>query len=140
LLASTTKGYILFMAPRKTPRLTVVPIAAARSAAPANLGEAGAALWRSLNDEYVIDDAGGREMLLQICSATDRAEECASAIAQDGPVIRTKSGIRDHPLLKHELAARSFIVRSLHRLGLDIEPTRSSVGRPPGTYMKARGP
>jgi hypothetical protein len=127
------------MAPKK-PTLTVVPIAAARSPAPANLGESGAALWRALNNEYVIDDAAGAAMMLQICMATDRAEECAAAIAQDGPTIRTKSGLRDHPLLKHELAARSFIVRSLHRLGLDIEPTRSSVGRPPGTYMKARGP
>jgi hypothetical protein len=37
-----------------------------------------------------------------------------------------KSGV---PIVS--LAARSFIVRSLHRLGLDIEPTRNSVGRPP---------
>jgi hypothetical protein len=123
------------MAHRKTPQLTVVPITAARSPAPANLGEPGAKLWQSLHSEYVIDDAGGAEMLLQICAAADRAAECGAVIAQDGPVIRTKTGLRDHPLLKHELAARSFVVRSLHRLGLDIEPTRARVGRPPGTYI-----
>ena len=41
---------------------------------------------------------------------------------------------REHPLLKHQLATRSFIVRSLHRLGLDIEPARHEIGRPAGPY------
>jgi hypothetical protein len=41
----------------------------------------------------------------------------------------TKAGPKDHPLIKYELAARSFIVRSLHRFGLDVEPVRA-VGRP----------
>jgi hypothetical protein len=48
--------------------------------------------------------------------------------------IRSKSGIREHPLLKHQLATRSFIVRSLHRLSLDIEPARHEIGRPAGPY------
>jgi hypothetical protein len=34
----------------------------------------------------------------------------AVQIARDGAVIRTKSGLKDHPLVRHELAARSFIV------------------------------
>jgi hypothetical protein len=37
--------------------------------------------------------------------------------------------LRDHPLLKHELAARGFITKSLHRLGLDVEPI-GRIGRP----------
>jgi hypothetical protein len=50
-------------------------------------------------------------------------------------MIKGKNGLRrDHPLLKHELSARSFVVRSLHRLGLDIEPTRDGSGRPPGSF------
>ena len=57
-----------------------------------------------------------------------------STIARDGPTIRTKAGLKDHPLLRHELAAQSFIVRSLHRLGLDIEPARHEIGRPAGPY------
>jgi hypothetical protein len=122
----------------KKPELTVVgQPAATPSSPPANLGEAGTKLWQALQKEYRIDDAGGCEMLLQICLAADRAEECAAVIAADGPTIRTKAaGIRDHPLLKHELAARSFIVRSLHRLGLDIEPKRDGPGRPPGTFTR----
>ena len=77
-------------------------------------------------------------MLLQICAAADRAEECAEAIDRDGPMIRTQNGLRDHPLLKLELASRAFVVRSLHRLGLDIEPTRNGPGRPSGTHNPTR--
>jgi hypothetical protein len=54
---------------------------------------------------------------------------CGEKIERDGPVVSTKHGPKDHPLIKHELAARSFVVRSLHRLGLDVEPIRSA-GRP----------
>lgn len=36
-----------------------------------------------------------------------------------------------HPLLQHAVTA-------LHRLGLDIEPTRDNVGRPPGTFNRTR--
>jgi hypothetical protein len=47
----------------------------------------------------------------------------------DGEVIRTKTGFRDHPLLKHELGARNFVCRTLSRLGLNVEPVRGP-GRP----------
>jgi hypothetical protein len=47
-------------------------------------------------------------------------------------------GVRDHPLLKHELAARSFVTRALHRLNLDVEPTRDGPGRPPGIFPRGR--
>jgi hypothetical protein len=36
------------------------------------------------------------------------------------PMMMFKQDLKDHPLLRHELATRSFVVRSLHRLGLDI--------------------
>jgi hypothetical protein len=55
-------------------------------------------------------------------------------IGRDGVTIRTKSGVREHPLLKHRLATQSFVVRSLHRLGLDIIPPRHEIGRPAGPY------
>ncbi len=124
---------------KKPPKLTVVDGTHTPFDPQASLGEAGRRLWQAIQSEYRIDDSGGCEMLLQICLASDRAEEYAAVIAADGPTIRTKGGgLRDHPLLKHELAARSFIVRSLHRLGLDIEPTRSVVGRPAGTFNRTK--
>jgi hypothetical protein len=123
---------------KNPPELTVVDTARNVFDPPATLDKAGAALWQSIQNEYRIDDAGGREMLAQICAAEDRAAEYAALIAHDGPTIRTKAGLRDHPLIRHELAARSFIVRSLHRLGLNVEPTRGAVGRPAGTFNPTR--
>jgi len=72
--------------------------------------------------------------LAQACSALDRAEECAGHIASDGVVIRGKTGLKEHPLLKHEIAARSFVVRTLSRLGLDVEAIKP-MGRPPGPRL-----
>ena len=77
-----------------------------------------------------IQDVGGVEMLAQACAMLDAAEDYAGHIAQDGPVIRVNDTIKDHPLIKHELAARAFVVRTLQRLGLDVEAIKP-VGRPP---------
>ena len=109
---------------KKNPSLTLIPTESTSLQPPATLGSAGAKLWKSITREYRVDDAGSNEMLLQICAAADRVEEYGATIARDGLTIRTKNGVRDHPLLKHELAARAFISRALHRLNLDIEPTR----------------
>ena len=100
---------------------------------PRPLGRYGAELWRSIASEYSFDDTPGREILYHACAALDRAEDCAAQIAIDGPVLRTKSGIREHPALRCELASRSFCVRTLARLGLDYEPVKA-VGRPPSAY------
>jgi len=97
------------------------------------LGETGATLWRSIMAEYEISDSGGLTLLEQACCAADRAKECSDIITVDGSMISTKHGPKDHPLLRHELAARSFVVRTIGRLGLDVEPVRSGPGRPPGT-------
>lgn len=126
---------------KNPPKLMVVdapPPAAMTPAPPPGLAEAGAKLWQSIQEEYRIDDAGGRAMLGEICRAADRAAECAELIARDGATIRTKAGLKEHPLLKIELSSRSFVVRSLHRLGLDIEPTRDTAGRPPGSFNRTR--
>ena len=121
---------------KKPPALTVIGSSSKPHplAPPLGLGEAGAKLWHAIHADYVIDDAGGLAMLHQICAAADRVAEYALTIARDGPTIRTKAGLKDHPLLRHELAGQPFIVRSLHRLGLDIEPTRHAIGRPAGPY------
>src|SRR5215207_7167708 len=88
---------------------------------PRHLGEHGSKLWASVHAEYGIEDAGGIEMLLLACQSLDRAEELAENIKADGVVIRSKAGLKENPLIKHELAARSFVVRTLGRLGLDVE-------------------
>jgi hypothetical protein len=87
---------------------------------PADLGEDGRNLWRSIMSEYKIDDSPGRAMLKQICACADLAE----AAHQRGS-------------LKDELASRAFVVRGLQKLNLDIESGPGRVGRPPGPKVKA---
>jgi hypothetical protein len=61
--------------------------------------------------------------------AADRAEALAAVIDQDGERIMTKTGPKDHPCLKHELAARAFVVKTLQKLGITDEPLKT-IGHP----------
>jgi phage terminase small subunit len=99
------------------------------AAPPRKLGTHGGALWKQVMAEYRITDAGGLAMLTQACIELDIAEDCRTQISRDGSCIRTKTGLKEHPLIKHELAARAFVVRTLSRLGLDVEPVKA-IGRP----------
>jgi hypothetical protein len=120
-------------------KLTIVdPSQSSSIASPSSLGEAGRKLWHAIQREYAIDDAAGRVVLEQICLCADLAERCSRRIEADGPLIRSKQGMRAHPLLKIEQSARTFVVRTLRQLGLDIEPTRDVVGRPSGTHNPTR--
>jgi len=98
---------------------------------PRQLGKQGLTFWNAVMHEYSIEDIGGVEVLAQICAALDRAEQCAEQVDRDGPTVETKSGLREHPALKGELANRAFVTRNLQRLGLNIE-TLKPVGRPSG--------
>jgi hypothetical protein len=121
--------------PRKPPaRLTVIAQQPEVTGPqpPIKLGQAGMSLWNDVLAAYEFGDRASYETLAQACAAADRAAELAAAIDKEGVGIRTRAGLRDNPLLKHELAARAFIVRALARLGLDLEPVRSGPGRPGG--------
>ncbi|RUU99680.1 hypothetical protein EOA60_03085 [Mesorhizobium sp. M1A.F.Ca.IN.020.06.1.1] len=106
-------------------------------APPRPLGPHGMALWQSVNGQYQIEDAAGIEFLVTACQALDRAEALKTQIDADGAVIRTKAGLKDHPGLKHEIAARSLCIRTLARLGLDLEPLHSGPGRPAGAGYRS---
>jgi hypothetical protein len=96
---------------------------------PRKLGDLGLSLWQSIQDEYKIDDAAGRELLAQACECADRIGRLAEKIDADGEVIETENGPKVHPAIKEELAGRNFIVKTLQKLGLNLEPVRT-VGRP----------
>ena len=102
---------------RKRPKPTlklVDPSANSNSTAPpADLGEPGRNLWQSIMREFRIDDAPGRQQLLQICHAADMAADA-----------------HERGMLKEELQARAFITRALRQMNFDVEPTRDAVGRP----------
>jgi hypothetical protein len=99
-------------------------------APPATLAAPGAKLWRSVLSQYDIRDAGGLATLEEACVQRDRATEFAAIVARDGSMIRTKSGPKEHPLIRHEREARALMCRLLQRLGLDMEPVRPGAGRP----------
>lgn len=99
---------------------------------PLNLGTSGASAWTSIQNEYQISDAGGLELLNQMCAALDDITSYDEIISHDGIVIRTKTGTRAHPLLKEKLSLRAFVTRTIQRLGLNIEVVRPTSGRPPG--------
>ena len=119
-------------------KLTVVTTSATGIKPARKLGEHGANLWRSVMSDYDIVDSGGIEMLTAACQQLDRAEALREVIDRDGEIIRTKAGPREHPGLKHELAARAFVVRTLARLGLDVEAIQP-IGRPAGMFPPKRG-
>ncbi len=90
------------------------------------------ALWTSVMGEYEIRDSGGIALLMEACAELDRAEQLAEAIKGDGCVIYSaKSGPKPNPCLKEELAARAFVVRTLQRLGLNVDAIKP-IGRPGG--------
>src|SRR5262245_18166173 len=100
------------------------------SSIPTGLGDHGRSLWSTVMAEYQGDDIGGREMLFQVCAAADMAARLRAQIDKEGVLIKTKGVPREHPLIKQELAHRSFVVRGLARLGLNFEPIRTQMGRP----------
>jgi hypothetical protein len=98
---------------------------------PRPLGAPGRALWDRVQREYAIRDVGGLEILAQICAAQDRLEGLGEQITADGALLRTRSGFKANPLLRDETALRAFIVRTIERLGLNVEAVKPP-GRPPG--------
>jgi hypothetical protein len=116
------------------PPLSLVPPSATSPPPPPGLGAAGLRLWRSIQGEVMIDDAGGLTLLLQMAEAADRAAALAAAVAADGATFKSRGGtIRVHPAVAGELALRGFISRGLSKLGLLDEPV-GPVGRPPGGW------
>jgi hypothetical protein len=114
--------------PEKPP-LTLIDPAATGISPPRKLGQHGLSLWNSVQTAYRIDDIGGVELLAQACAAADRVEALAERINVDGEVVATRAGPKAHPALRDELAGRAFIVRTLERLGLNVE-TIKPMGRP----------
>src|SRR5262245_28365305 len=120
---------------KKNPPLKLVTATKANPyAPPSTLGQAGATLWKTVQDEYRISDCGGKAILLQICAATDDLAACTADIERDGAMINSRTGPREHPLLKQRLALRAFLVRSVQRLGLTLEPSKP-IGRPPSAAL-----
>jgi hypothetical protein len=121
------------------PPLSVINLPSSAPKPPAHLGPAGANLWRSIMAEYDISDAGGQALLEQAALACDRAERLRAEIDAVGEILHTRNGPREHPGLKAELASRSFVCRTLQRLGINLEAVRMAPGRPSGPAWRGHG-
>jgi hypothetical protein len=121
------------MSKRQAPNLKVIAAASASSGVspPGKLGETGMSLWGDITASYEFGDRASYETLYQACAAADRAERLRDLIDEQGEVVKLKGGLlKDHPALKHEIACRAFVCRTLARLGLDLEPLNAGPGRP----------
>jgi hypothetical protein len=117
------------------PALSIVSPETTGGSPPRDLGQHGRKLWDEVQAAYGITDRGGVELLAQACQAADRAEALADAIARDGSVVYSRSGVpKSHPAIKDELANRAFVVRTLERLGLNVEAVKPGPGRPPSAF------
>ena len=97
---------------------------------PRKLGPHGTALWNTIQNEYRIQDSGGRELLCQACQGLDRAETLAEAIARDGEVIHSRTGVpRTHPAVRDELQCRAFVVKTIEKLGINFEALKPHGGQ-----------
>jgi hypothetical protein len=125
--------------PDDRPPLSVVNLPSTAPKPPANLGSAGAGLWRSIMAEYDLSDAGGQALLEQAAFAYERAERLRVEIDRAGEIIHGRNGPREHPGLRAELGSRSFVCRTLQRLGINLEAVRMAPGRPPGQAWRGNG-
>lgn len=80
----------------------------------------------------MVDDAGSKTVLKEVCLAADMVAACREQIARDGLTIPTRNGSRDHPLIRTVLMTQSFLTRSLIRLGAIADSPKPTLGRPPG--------
>jgi hypothetical protein len=109
---------------------SIVPPEPVGSPPPRPLGRHGQALWNAVMGEYGIKDTGGIELLAQACGAVDVIEMLGEAIARDGAIVYSRAGPKAHPAVKDQIAARAFVVRTLERLGLNVEAVKPGPGRP----------
>lgn len=104
------------------PAPKVVPIATGREIPPAHLGEAGRALWRSIQRDHEISDGAGLALLARAAEAMDRLAQVREQIARDGVVTRGYKGQpRGHPLLSVESDLVRVQLACLRQLGLEPE-------------------
>src|SRR5262245_13409015 len=93
------------------------PAATTRSSSgsppPADLGAAGKELWRQITSEFTLESSAEVQQFYEACCMEDRAVKLRKHIDREGEMVEIRGTRRDHPCLRHELAARAFVVRRL---------------------------
>jgi hypothetical protein len=88
---------------------------------PTHLDEEEQALFRSIVNEFRIDDAGSVELLVTACEAHARCRVCRETIDKEGMTVK---------LLKTEASARGQYLASLRALNLEPpQPSKRWIAR-----------
>jgi len=85
--------------------------------APQGLKKAGALLWRSVVDDYELEEHE-RVQLLEACRTVDLLNVLDAAVLRDGGLIRTSQGLVAHPAAKEARQQRIALARMLAALRL----------------------
>lgn len=97
---------------------------------PAGLSAEARRLWKSILEQYEIDDDAGFLLLRTAMESLDRMREAQTILQKDGIVIADRFGQkRQHPATLVERDAKNMLLRSLKSLNLDITPS-GPIGRP----------
>ncbi|HEX4997996.1 MAG TPA: hypothetical protein VFY29_07215 [Terriglobia bacterium] len=98
---------------------------------PADLAAAGKALWKSIVEDYGVDDPGGLALLTSVCRTEDAIVRMLATVAADGDTCKTDPS-KPHPLLAAIRGSEGVKRQGLAALHLDVEPKQSGPGRPTG--------
>ena len=87
---------------------------------PKHLSKEAKNLYRSIIDEYGIDDGAGLAILTTACEAWDRARQAREQIDADGLLLADRFGQKKlHPAATVERDSRSQWLQAIKTLGLD---------------------
>lgn len=85
---------------------------------PATLGEAGGRIWRSVADEYDLDEHE-KALLLEVARTADVLEQLDAVVRADGPIVRDSKGrARTHPAAVEARQTRILLARLVAALRL----------------------
>jgi P27 family predicted phage terminase small subunit len=98
---------------------------------PAHLARPGRELWRQIQDQFVVADAGGLALLTVACEALDRCRQAQTALLEAGSltVVDQRGALKTHPAVTIERDAWGVMSRALKQLNLDVLPA-GNPGRP----------
>lgn len=99
--------------------------------APTHLKRHGRDLWRQIQAEYSVNDAGGLALLTTAAECLDRMRAAQKAISEHGEMVMDRySQLKTNPACALEKDSRVGLLAALKQLNLDLEPLRDRPGRP----------